>query len=182
MKLINLLVAGAVALAMASCNNGGQQQPASAPVAPQPASGQVTTTPDSAAQQAAAQQAAAQAQGQPQALPEPITKFLQQYFPGTTVVRGEADPEFGGLDHDVTLNDGTEVDFDPANEWEKVDCHVKAVPAALVPAAIASFVKSNYQAQPIVKIDRKPMGYEIELANGLELKFDKNGSFMHVDD
>ncbi len=179
MKLSNLLLVGA--LALASCNNGGGQQPTQAPVAPQPASGQVSAVPDSTAQQGAAQQGAP-TQVQPQALPEPITKFVQQHFPGATVVRVEADQEFGGLDYDLTLNDGTEVDFDPANEWEKVDCHVKAVPAALVPAAIASFVKSNYQGQPITKIERKPMGYEIELANGLELKFDKNGAFMHVDD
>ena len=34
----------------------------------------------------------------------------------------------------------------------------------------------------IVKIDREPYGHEIELSGGLELKFDKNGKLLHIDD
>ena len=135
-------------------------------------------TPDTTAAQQPAANPAAQAQG----LPQQITDFLQKQFPGATVSYVETDADHGGMEYDVTLNDGTEVDFDRANQWESVDCHVKAVPAALVPGAISSYVKSNNQGLPITKISRKPYGYEIELNNGLELRFDPNGNFAGIDD
>jgi hypothetical protein len=34
----------------------------------------------------------------------------------------------------------------------------------------------------IVKIDREAFGYEIELSSDLELKFDKNGKMLEIDD
>lgn len=36
--------------------------------------------------------------------------------------------------------------------------------------------------QVIVKIDKETFGHEIELASGLELKFDKKGKQVNVDD
>ena len=33
-----------------------------------------------------------------------------------------------------------------------------------------------------MKIDKDHFGYEIELLNGLELKFDKKGQLVNVDD
>ena len=138
--------------------------------------------PDSMTAQQPAAPAAAPAAAQAQALPQQITDFLQKQFPGATVAYVETDADHGGLEYDVTLNDGTEVDFDPANQWEQVDCKVKAVPAALVPGAIASYVKANYQGLPITKISRKPYGYEIEVNNGMELRFDPQGRFAGIDD
>ena len=82
----------------------------------------------------------------------------------------------------MTLNDGTEIDFDRNNQWDNVDCHTKAIPAALVPQAIANYVKTNYQALPITKIDKDAYGYEIELSNGMDLKFDTSGRFLGIDD
>lgn len=180
MKSLKLLALALCVAVFASCNGGGdaQQQPVAATpnaqeqMAPQPAAD--TTM--------ASQQVPQQAPAQTAALPEPITTFLKQYFPGATVAGVETDNEYGGLEYDVYLNDGTEVDFDARNQWEKVDCHTKAVPAALVPSAIASYVKANYQSLPITKIDNNRYGYDIELSNGLELKFNANGQFMGIDD
>ena len=99
-----------------------------------------------------------------------------------TTMASQQVPQQAPAQTDVYLNDGTEVDFDARNQWEKVDCHTKAVPAALVPSAIASYVKANYQSLPITKIDNNRYGYDIELSNGLELKFNANGQFMGIDD
>ena len=107
---------------------------------------------------------------------------MQQYFAGATIVNVETDSEYGGIEYELTLNDGTEIDFDRNNQWDKVDCHIKAIPAALVPQEIANYVKSNFQALPITKIDKDAYGYEIELSNGMDLKFDTSGRFMGIDD
>ena len=176
MKAFALSLACVCACALMSCNGGGDAQQTAAPAAPaaQPA---VTDT-TAVAQQPPAQAAPAQAQ----ALPEAINAFIQKHFPGSTVTYVETDHDMGGLQYDVTLNDGTQVDFTPNNDWDKVDCHTKAVPAALVPAAIAGYVKANFQSTLITKIDKEPSGYEIELSNGVDLKFAPNGQFMGVDD
>ena len=116
-----------------------------------------------------------------QALPEPVTAFLNKHFPGDSVVGFETDNDYGVLEYDVMLSDGTEVDFDRNNQWKEVDCKDKAVPAQLVPAAIANYVKANHKSVPIIKIDNKRFGYEIELANELKLKFNANCEFVGFD-
>lgn len=183
MRTLKLATFALIITALASCSNGGDATQNTIP-APQPQVAQPATPDSTVAQQPAADSAVAQAQAQAQAqaLPQQITDFLQKHFPGATVAYVETDAEHGGLEYDVTLNDGTEVDFDTTNQWEQVDCKVKAVPSALVPAAIASYVKSNNQGLPITKISRKPYGYEIELNNSLELRFNAQGQFAGYDD
>ncbi|MBQ7750619.1 MAG: PepSY-like domain-containing protein [Bacteroidales bacterium] len=56
------------------------------------------------------------------------------------------------------------------------------VSSALVPAAIAEYVRTNFPGQVIVMIDKEPYGFEVELLNGLELKFNKDGNLIRVDD
>lgn len=129
----------------------------------------------------------AQAQAQPnaaaaQSLPEGITTFIKQNFPNATITGVEPDHDHGGMEYDVYLNDGTELDFDANNQWETIESRGKGVPAAFIPKAIATYVKSNYQNMSIVKIHKEHFGYEIELPNGLELSFDRQGHFMGMDD
>ena len=92
------------------------------------------------------------------------------------------DRDFGKTTYDVRLNDGTEVDFDAKGTWDKVDCGLSAVPAQLVPTAIADYVKANFAGAMIVKIDKERHGYDIELSNDLELKFNKQGQLIGFDD
>ena len=116
-----------------------------------------------------------------QGLPDPITSFIKQHFPNATITGVEPDHDNGGLEYDVYLNDGNELDFDANNQWETIECRANAVPAVFIPKAIATHVKSNYQL-PIVKIHKEHFGYEIELNNGMELSFDRSGQFMGMDD
>ena len=130
---------------------------------------------------AQAQPAASAPAATAQSLPDPITTFIKQNFPNATITGVEPDQDHGGLEYDVYLNDGTELDFDANNQWETIECRAKAVPATFIPKAIATYVKGNYQL-PIVKIHKEHFGYEIELSNGLDLNFDHSGQFMGMDD
>ncbi|MBR7011940.1 MAG: PepSY-like domain-containing protein [Muribaculaceae bacterium] len=94
----------------------------------------------------------------------------------------ENDHDHGSLAYELTLNDGTEVDFYADNQWDKVDCHTKAVPAALVPNAVAAYVNANYKGMTITKIDKEHGGFEVELNNGIDLNFSASGQFLGVDD
>ena len=72
--------------------------------------------------------------------------FVQQNFPGRTIVYAEKDTEFMKTKYEVSLNDGTEIDFYNNGTFDKVDCHTAPVPASIVPAAIQQFVKANFAA------------------------------------
>lgn len=169
---------GAVLFTLFSCtgNNNADQQQAVVPTVQEQ---QVQAPPVDSTQ--AQPQAAAPATATP-AVPEAVAAFVKQYFPNTTIAGVEIDNDHGGTEYDVYLSDGTQIVFDANNQWDKVENHTTGVPAALIPQAIATYVKNNYPNLAITKIDREFRGYDIELANGLDLNFDKSGRFMGIDD
>ncbi len=173
------LSVGVVVLALCSCtgnNDANQQQQAVVPV-PQEQPVQAAPADTTMAQPQANSQAAA---ATAQALPEAITTFIKQQFPNATIAGIEPDHEHGGLEYDVYLSDGTQIDFDANNQWEKVES--RAVPAYFIPKAIATYVSSNYQNMAITKIKKEYNTYEVELVNGMDLVFDRSGRFMGMDD
>ncbi len=115
-------------------------------------------------------------------LPEAAKTFIKKHFPTQAISYAAKDAEISGATYEVRLNDGTEIDFDRKGNWDKVDCKLKAVPAAIVPAAIVSYVSAKFPDQQIVKIDKERGGHEIELTNDLELKFNKRGALIGMDD
>ncbi len=111
-------------------------------------------------------------------LPATAQTFINQTFPGATIMYAEIDDG----KYEVHLNDGTEINFDRKGNWDKVDCKLKAVPAHLIPATIASNVETQFSGTVITKIDKERYGDEIELSNGLDLKFNRQGMLSEIDD
>ena len=111
-----------------------------------------------------------------------VTQFVEQYFPKATVQMVMPDDD----DIDVVLNDYTKIEFRLNYEWKKVDCEhgsvYTSVPAELVPAQITTYVNSNFPNTLIKKLEKKYTGWEIELNNGLEVKFNKNFKVTEIDD
>lgn len=116
-------------------------------------------------------------------LPADITAFIQQSFPGQTISFAKKDLEITGWQYDVVLADGTQIDFDTDHVWDKIQCAMTTtVPTALIPAPIQTHLRTNFPDAMVLKIDKERYGYEIELANGLEMKFNPQGALMEVDD
>jgi hypothetical protein len=115
-------------------------------------------------------------------LPATVKTFIKQHFPQKTILYAEKDSEIRGVKYEVRLNDGTEVNFDKKGNWDKIDCKRVAVPAVFIPQAIATYVQTNFPGDIIVKIDKERYGYEIELLSDLELKFNKKGQLISMDD
>ena len=111
-----------------------------------------------------------------------ITQFVTQHFPNATVQMVMPDED----DIDVVLNDYTKIEFRLNNEWKKVDCEhsttFTAVPATIVPEQITAYVNANFPGAIIKKLEKNFRGWEIELNNGLELKFNSNFKVMEIDD
>ena len=114
----------------------------------------------------------------PEALPAAAKTFVQTNFPGQKIIYAEKDWN----SYECRLDDGTKIEFNKKGNWDKVDCHMKAVPAAIVPEAIQTYVKVNFEGCIITKIDKERYGYEIELSNDIDLKFNYQGVLIGMDD
>lgn len=111
-----------------------------------------------------------------------IQQFVSTHFPQATILYSQRDEG----EYEVRLSDGTELDFTRKGEWKNIDCKhsniYNAVPADLIPAEIANYVKTSFPNEDIVKIDKDYRDWEIELSNGIEIKFDKKFRVLEYDD
>lgn len=114
-------------------------------------------------------------------LPQSIKNFVQELFPGQMIDYVNIDADSDDANYEICLNNGIELDFDMNEEWERVDCFNMSVPMQIIPTAIANYVNSHFAGEDIVKIDKESYGYEIELSNGLEIKFNQLGELLYID-
>ena len=117
-----------------------------------------------------------------QQLPAEAQAFLSKNFAKNEVVVATHDKDITDNDYTVILDDGTKIEFSGAGKWESVKNKAAKIPAGIIPAQIANFVKAQYNGVGIVQIEAKLFGYEVELSNDLELKFDKAGRCIGIDD
>lgn len=111
-------------------------------------------------------------------LPEQARAFISQYFPSATVMYAQKD----NTDFEVTLSDGTKIEFNSAGEWTDVDAASgKTIPNGFYPADIDIYIGLNYDGAGINGISKEPRGYDVELVSGLELIFNQEGSFIGID-
>lgn len=86
-------------------------------------------------------------------------------------------------EYDVVMTDGSEITFDRQGNWESVETGNNShVPSGFVPAAITNYVKKAQPGTRIVGIEKERSGYEVELSNGVEMKFSKAGEFVRYSD
>ena len=115
-------------------------------------------------------------------LPNTAQEFLNTHFADGNIVRAVHDREVGDNDYTIWLNDGSKIEFNGKGNWESVENKSAGVGSSVVPVNIKEYITTNYPSLVIVKIEKKVYGYEVELNNDLDLKFDSNGNFQRVDD
>lgn len=115
-------------------------------------------------------------------LPSSAQNTLSQHFKASLSVI-KIDKGFTGVsEYDVVLTDGTEISFDRNGNWKDIEvASGKRVPDALVPKQILDYVKKYNQNKKIVGIEKNRNNYEVELENGIEIKFDRAGNFLRYD-
>lgn len=111
-----------------------------------------------------------------------ITEFVSTYFPNANILAINTEWD----EYEVRLSDGTKIEFRLNLEWKQIDCKhstlYPSVPAALIPQQITSYSNTNFPNTLIRKIEKKVLGWEIKLSNGLEVKFDGNFNVTEIDD
>ena len=104
-------------------------------------------------------------------LPKAALTFINKHFSGDNLKKAEKDQGRRGMEYEVDLISGAEIDFRENGDWKEVKAAKgKAVPEAIIPPAIVKYVSTNHAGQNIVEISRKRGGFEIELSNGTEIK------------
>lgn len=116
-------------------------------------------------------------------LPQVSRNFLNNYFNGNKVSHIKIDKDLFLVDsYDVILTDGTSVEFNRDGEWKEVKSFQQNIPDTLIPTEIRQYVSQNYPGQKIMTVERGKRKVSVDLANGLELKFDLNGNLIDIDD
>lgn len=114
-------------------------------------------------------------------LPAAARQFIKKHFPDKKVALAKIDTEFARKSYEVVFADGDYIEFDSKGNWEEIDCKTSPVPAAVIPAAIASYVKDNYPDATIRKIEKERREYEVRLSNRVELTFDLKFRLVDID-
>ncbi len=109
---------------------------------------------------------------------------MAKHFPNNPIVEFEKDTDDGRVKYEVELRDGTDIEFDYRMNVKEIDSGSddRPLPDSVVPKAILDYVKAKHPNNFIVKWERKRGGYEVELNNDLELKFNRKGRFIRYDD
>mgnify|MGYP002514798222 CR=1 FL=1 len=110
----------------------------------------------------------------------PATIMTDPEIADVTYIEKEIDGLFN--EYHVRLNNGTEIEFDQQGNLEHIDCHKSAVPEGIVPQLIVNYVNLHFSNQIIVEYHREDRRQQVELNNGLELVFDREGNFLRMDD
>lgn len=85
--------------------------------------------------------------------------------------------------YDVTLADGTEIEFSGQGEWQEIEMKgKKALSDSVLLPAIRTHLQANFKDIAAREIARKRYGFQIDLRDGRELRFDKEGKFLGYDD
>ena len=113
-------------------------------------------------------------------LPREAKNFLKEHFK-SKFHHAVKDVDGRVITYEVVLNDNTEIDFDDSGRWMEVDGKNKAIPTSFIQKQTLDYVKINNPKEAIVKIERSDSGYDVELSNGVDLKFDAMGTFVKVD-
>ena len=116
-------------------------------------------------------------------LPAAVKTFVAQKFPAQKILFAEKDSGFfEKTKYEVCLDDGTKIELFKDGTWNKVENKQKGVPASFIPKGIADYVRANYATTPVIKVDKERYGYDVELANDLELKFNEQFQLVGMDD
>lgn len=113
-------------------------------------------------------------------LPKDAQLFISQHFPGHQIIRVVKERDDLKTFYDVDLSDGFNLDFDKNGKILGVEGTSK-LPDGAVPEKIRAYVEANYPEYFIRDWELDDRGQEVTLSNGMDLKFDKEGNFLRID-
>ncbi len=86
-------------------------------------------------------------------LPVKAQTLLSNHFNNQKVILATIETGVTNKSYDVVLQNGTKLEFDKKGNLTEIDCKQGKVPAKLIPQAIRNYLKENYPAQAVKKIE-----------------------------
>lgn len=118
-------------------------------------------------------------------LPTVATQFISTHFPDENVLQVKKEKDFIGKSiFEVLLSNNYELEFKESGEAQKVDGNGKQIPEAVIsPTTILTYLETEFPDFYAIAWEKDSNGeVEVELNNGLELRFNKEGEFLRFDD
>ena len=109
-------------------------------------------------------------------LPQLAQTFLNKHFKDSKIamVTSERDWLIMDQEYNVVFANGDKIEFDSKGNWENIECKHTFIPQGAIPAAITKYLNENFPGTKVTEIDLDNRGYDVDLSNGMEIKFDKN--------
>lgn len=114
-------------------------------------------------------------------LPPASINFIREYFPNATVDKAKKDAQHDEKGFEVILSDGTEVEFWKDGKYREVDGKKKPIPTGYIDRKIVDYVTKNYPNNKITHIDYGHKDVDVDLTDGIDLEFTKEGTFIKAD-
>ena len=114
-------------------------------------------------------------------LPAKAQTLLSKHFKGQKVMLATIESGVVSRSYDVVLRNGTKLEFDKKGNLTEIDCKQGIVPNQLIPQPIKNYMKENYRGETVRKIELNKKEYEVELANGIDLTFNKHFQLIDID-
>lgn len=114
-------------------------------------------------------------------LPEKALTFIKAHFPDVKISYAKMEIDLFEKSYEVFLVDGSKVEFDRKGKWKEIKCSFSQVPKEAIPEQIRKYVSAYHNTNKIVAVDRDRKDYEVELDNGMELKFNLKFEFIGYD-
>ncbi len=116
-------------------------------------------------------------------LPSKAQTTIKSHFSDRVISTIFYDNELFDKDYEVRFEDGSKIDFDKDGDWINIEMKNNGgVPKSVIPSAINAYVSSKHSNNYVVDIDKECREYNVELNNGIDIVFDKNGNFKRYDD
>ena len=115
-------------------------------------------------------------------LPVAAQTFINANYSGVAVLYTTKDDDLILPDFSVMLKNGVKLQFSNGGELESIKVTEGSVPANIVPAQIAEYVKAAYPETLIKEYDVDKNSHEVKLSNRLEIKFNRNFQVVEIDD
>jgi len=113
------------------------------------------------------------------ALPKASQQLLTQFANPQDILLITQDGTANWADFEVKFSDRSEWEFDAKGQLEQVEVPA-GVPAGVLPEKIVQYIQAAYPKAVITQYAKDRRDQEVELNNGLELKFDLQGQLLRV--
>lgn len=116
-------------------------------------------------------------------LPQQARNFLASHYSKTGIAYATVDSEMFDATYDVSLEDGTRLEFTKKGDWTEIKSpRGGSVPASAVPSKIRAYIERNYPKATVSRMEIEGRDCNVELSNGVEITFNRQMEMVRSSD